>query len=125
MCILPLYTHGGLRGAYVRFARAAKFTVSSEPSTYSILQGVFSTPDQLKALFPKYNDPAASRRRVALKASLGDVRNAPDAASRREIVAGIVASERSNPPPPRRRLRALPFVRMFLLSLMIAGAERC
>lgn len=92
-------THSGLRGAYVRFARAANFTVSSEPSTYSILQGLFSTPDQLKALFPKYNDPAASRRRVALEASLGDVRNAPNAANRREIVAGIVASERSNPPP--------------------------
>jgi hypothetical protein len=92
-------THGGLRGAFVRFAKIAGFTVTSEPSTFSILQSLFSTPEQLRSLFPKYHDADAGRRRAALEEALDSIRAAPDNATRRAIVAGVAALERNRPAP--------------------------
>lgn len=92
-------THRGLRDIFALFTREAHFITTSEPNTYSILSGLFSSPMQLAALFPKHSNAVVNRRHDEIQGILSEIRNAPDINARQAIIAKFVSDERIRPIP--------------------------
>jgi hypothetical protein len=91
-------THSNLRNVMVQYARAAGFISTSEPNTYNLVHNIFTSPDQLKVLFPKHNDATASLRRKALENQL-EVISASPVNVRNAMVAEIANDNHGNGAP--------------------------
>jgi hypothetical protein len=92
-------THAKLRNAIVRNTEIAGFKATSEPSTYNLLQSLFFTPDQLKSLFPKYNDGGlATLRRKALDNSMEEIESASTLRQQRDMILSITNDNHGRAP---------------------------
>ena len=92
-------THSMLRNAIVRNTEIAGYKATSEPSTYNLLQSLFFTPDQLKSLFPKYNDSGlANLRRKELDSRFKEIERASTLREQRALLLEITSNNHGRDP---------------------------
>ena len=92
-------THTLIRSAVVRNTTLAGFQSTAEPCSFSILRPLFHYPDQLKSLFPKYNDGGlATLRRAVCESSIEEIKAASTAAEKKAIMLRITSGNHGNLP---------------------------